>query len=300
MIDTYRNLAVFVAVADAGSFSGAARKLKLSTSVISHHISRLEDRLETPLLFRSTRSLTLTSEGQRVLQSARRMVAAGEDAIDALADVGDQPGGALKISLPAFGDQSPVHRAIWDFAKAHPAVALTVHSSDRQVDLVRDSYDLAIRLGVLVDSSLKARRIGTFERLLVASPDLLAGYETVASLDDLTRLDFIGYDMLPEKITLTNGQEDIIITPEKVRIAVNSISAGKEAAIAGLGVLNLPESEITGDIAADRLVEVLPEWRLPTMGGYAVWPDSGPDKKLPMRLIDILTAQVSRAKGRRT
>ena len=187
------------------------------------------------------------------------MVAAGEDAIDALADVGDQPGGALKISLPAFGDQSPVHRAIWDFAKAHPAVALTVHSSDRQVDLVRDSYDLAIRLGVLVDSSLKARRIGTFERLLVASPDLLAGYETVASLDDLTRLDFIGYDMLPDKITLTNGQEDIIITPEKVRIAVNSISAGKEAAIAGLGVLNLPESEITGDIAADRLVEVLPE-----------------------------------------
>ncbi|MEM7718048.1 MAG: LysR family transcriptional regulator [Pseudomonadota bacterium] len=288
MIDTYRNLAVFVAVADAGSFSGAGRNLKLSTSVVSHHVTRLEERLETPLFFRSTRSLTLTSEGQRVLQSARRMVAAGEDAIDTLADVSDQPVGALKVSLPAFGDQTPVHRAIWDFAKAHPMVAMSVHSTDRQVDLVRDGYDLAIRLGVLADSNLKTRRIGTFERFLVASPEAISRMDPIRSLDDLAKAEFITYAMLPDKLTLSNGQEDIAITPENVRIEVSSISAGREAALAGLGILNLPESEVKDDMAKGTLVEVLPKWKLPTLGVYAVWPDTGAEKRLTKRLIEFL------------
>ncbi|MEO0945771.1 MAG: LysR family transcriptional regulator [Pseudomonadota bacterium] len=290
MIDTYRNLAVFVAVADAGSFSGAGRALKLSTSVVSHHVTRLEERLETPLFFRSTRSLSLTGEGERVLQAARRMVAAGEDAIDALADVNDQPVGALKISLPAFGDQTPMHRAIWDFAKAHPMVAMSVHSTDQQVDLVRDGYDLAIRLGVLADSTLKTRRIGTFERFLVASPDALERIGPIGSLEDLAGAEFISYAMLPDKITLTDGREEIAITPENIRIEVSSISAGREAALAGLGILNLPESEIKNDLAESTLVEVLPEWRLPTLGVYAVWPDSGAEKRLTKRLIDFLIA----------
>ncbi|MEM8957283.1 MAG: LysR family transcriptional regulator, partial [Pseudomonadota bacterium] len=208
MIDSFRNLAVFVAVADAGSFSGAGRALKLSTSVVSHHITRLEERLETPLFFRSTRSLTLTGEGKRVLLSARRMVAAGQDAMDALADISDQPVGALKISLPAFGDQSPVHRAIWGFAKAHPMVAMSIHSTDQQVDLVRDGYDLAIRLGVLADSSLKARRIGTFARFLVASPEAIARSKPIRTLTDLAQAEFISYSMLPDDLTLTNGREE--------------------------------------------------------------------------------------------
>lgn len=288
MIDTFRNLAVFVAVADAGSFSGAGRALKLSTSVVSHHITRLEERLETPLFFRSTRSLTLTSEGERVLHSARRMVAAGEDAIDALADIGDQPVGALKISLPTFGDQSPIHRAIWGFAKAYPMVSMSIQSTDRQVDLVREGFDLAVRLGVLADSSLKSRRIGTFERRLVASPDAIERMGPMTSLETLAQAEFISYNMLPDKITLTNGREDVEIVPENIRIEVNSISAGREAALAGLGVLNLPENEILNDLATGTLVEVLPTWRLPTLGVFVVWPDTGAEKRLTKRLIDHL------------
>ncbi|MEM6466689.1 MAG: LysR family transcriptional regulator, partial [Pseudomonadota bacterium] len=137
MIDHYRGLAVFAAVAELGSFSAAGRRLKLSTSVVSHHVSKLEESLGTPLLFRTTRSLSLTSEGRQVLEAANRMVQAGQEAVDALSDFSTQPVGALRVTLPAFGHRSPVHRAIWQFAKTHPMVALTLHSSDRPVDLVR-------------------------------------------------------------------------------------------------------------------------------------------------------------------
>ncbi|RED18094.1 LysR family transcriptional regulator [Pontivivens insulae] len=289
MIDTYRNLAVFVAVADSGSFSAAARRLSLSTSVVSHHVTRLEERLETPLLFRSTRALTLTAEGERVLGSARRMVAAGEDAIDALADTSDQLVGSLKISLPAFGDQGPVHQAIWSFAKAHPLVAMSIHSTDRQVDLIRDGYDLAIRLGVLTDSALKAKRIAWFERKLVASPDALTRWGRIASLDDLSRGEFIHFSMVPQKFALTDGREEIIVTPERIRLEVSSISAGRQAALAGLGMLNLPASEIEADLATGRLVEVLPRWQPPTLGVYAVWPETGARKRLTQRLVEVLS-----------
>lgn len=126
MSDNYRGLAVFVAVHNAGSFSAAGRRLKLSTSVVSHHISKLEERLGVALFFRSTRSLSLTSEGARILEAAQRMVSAGDEALDALSDHSEQPVGALRLTLPAFGLNSAIHQAIWNFAKLHPMVALSI------------------------------------------------------------------------------------------------------------------------------------------------------------------------------
>lgn len=292
MIDDFRALAVFVAVADAGSFSAAGRQLKLSTSVISHHVTRLEAKLATPLFFRSTRSLSLTAEGTRILDAARRMVAAGEEAIDALADHTDQPVGALRVTLPAFGDDSPLHQALWSFAKAHPLVALTINSSDSPVDLVKDGYDMALRLGVLQDSSLKSRRIGTFSRALVAAPDYLAGRPPIKTLEDLIAQDFIRVAMLPKEFDLVRAGETTTITPERFRVEVNSITATLAAVRAGVGIHQLPLSEVGGDLQSGRLVEVLPDWRLPDLGIYAVWPDMGPRRRLTRRLLDFLiTAQ---------
>lgn len=106
MIESFRGLAIFVAVADAVNFSAAGRRMKLSTSVVSHHVSKLEAKLNVPLFFRSTRSLLLTSEGQQLLEAARRMVEAGEEALEALSDQSEQPVGALRLALPAFGTSS--------------------------------------------------------------------------------------------------------------------------------------------------------------------------------------------------
>ncbi len=197
MIEDYRGLAVFVAVADAGSLSAAGRRLNLSTSVVSHHLSRLEAKMGTALFFRSTRSMSLTAEGHAALAPARRMVAAGEEALDALSAGSDEPVGALHITMPAWGERTRLRQKIWDFARLYPMVAISLQSSDVQSDLVKEGFDLAIRLGKLADSGLKSRRIADFKRVLVASPDYLASRQTVKTFEDLAACDFIAITCFP-------------------------------------------------------------------------------------------------------
>jgi len=287
-MDEYRALAVFTAVHDAGSFSAAGRRLKLSTSVVSHHVSKLEAKVGASLFFRSTRSLSLTPEGEAILPAARAMVAAAKDALDVLAEANDQLVGALRVTLPAFGDRNPLNRAILRFAEQHPMVAVSIHNSDQQVNLVKEGFDLAIRLGVLEDSALKSKRIGTFSRKIVASPDYLAKRPPIKTLTDLQGCDFIAMAMLPDTITLVCKEEQVSFQPEQVRLEVHSLSAAKAAVLEGLGVQHLPASEIDIELAEGRLVEVLPQWSPPDLGIYAVWPDSGPQKKLTRKLIEFL------------
>lgn len=293
-MDDYRALAIFAAVHDAGSFSGAGRRLKLSTSVVSHHVSKLEAKVGASLFFRSTRSLSLTPEGQAILQPARAMVDAAQEALDILTETSAQPAGALRVTLPAFGDRSPLHRAILRFTREHPMVAVSMHTSDYPVDLVKEGFDLAFRLGVLRDSALKSRRIGTFGRKLVASPAYLKGRPKIKSLEDLQTCDFISVAMLPDEITLVKEGEQIRFEPENVRLEVHSLSSAKTAILEGLGVQHLPNSEADTEIAEGRLIEILPQWKLPELGIYAVWPDIGPQKNLTRRLIDYVKTEQSK------
>ena len=287
-MDEYRSLAVFVAVQDAGSFSAAGRRLKLSTSVVSHHVSKLEAKVGASLFFRSTRALSLTPEGEAILPAARAMVAAAKDALDVLSATNDQLVGALRVTLPAFGDRNPLNRAILRFACENPMVAVSIHNSDHQVDLVKEGFDLAIRLGVLRDSALKSKRIGTFGRKVVASPDYLAKRPPIKTLTDLRSCDFVAMSMLPDTITLVCEGEQVSFQPENVRLEVHSASAAKAAILEGLGIQHLPESEVDLEIAEGRLVEVLPQWSPPDRGIFAVWPDIGPQKKLTRKLMEFL------------
>ena len=287
-MDEYRSLAVFAAVHDAGSFSAAGRRLKLSTSVVSHHVSKLEAKVGASLFFRSTRSLSLTPEGEAILPAARAMVAAAKDALDVLAATNDQLVGALRVTLPAFGDRSPLNRSILQFANEHPMGAVSIHNSDHQVDLVKEGFDLAIRLGVLRDSALKNKRIGTFGRKIVASPDYLAKRPPIKTLADLQNCDFIAMAMISDTVTLTCKDEQFSFQPENIRLEVHSMSSAKAAVLEGLGIQHLPDSEVDIEIAEGRLVEVLPQWSPPDLGIYAVWPDIGPQKKLTRKLIEFL------------
>ena len=286
MIDDYRSLAVFVAIADTGSLSAAGRRLKLSTSVISHHLSRLEDRQGVTLFFRSTRSMSLTPEGQTALDPARRMVAAGEEALDTLHTVNEEPVGTLRIAMPAFGEQSALHHAVWEFARLHPKVTISLLCSDAPTDLVKEGFDLAIRLGTLRTSNLKSRRIANFNRRLVASPDYLAKRNEIASPQDLADMEFIAVTQIPPAMTLERAGDSVRVEPSNMRVEVNTVNAAKAAVLAGLGLWHLPLSEIRGELAEGRLVHVLPDWNLPELGVYAIWPDIGPQKALTRRLLD--------------
>ncbi len=287
-MDDYRSLAVFVAVHEAGSFSGAGRRLKLSTSVVSHHVSKLETRLGAALFFRSTRSLSLTPEGKAILPSAQAMVEAGNAALDVLSETSDEPAGALRITLPAFGERSPLHRTLMRFVQTYPQVAMSIHTSEYPVDLIKEGFDLAIRLGQLTDSALKSKRIGSFQRKLVASPAYLSRRAEITTLSDLQACEFISLAMLPNAITLVNNGEQFTFEPEHIRLETHSLSSAKLAILEGLGIMHLPNSETDEEIANGRLIEVLPQWSPPLLGVYAVWPDIGRQKKLTRRLIEFM------------
>lgn len=288
MIDELRAMAIFATVVECGSFSAAGRRLNLATSVVSHHVSRLEQRLGVALLYRSTRALSLTDDGRRLLECAQEMIAAAENGLNRMADASEEPAGVLRLTMPAFVMNSPQEAAAWQFAARHPRVTLLLHSTDRQVDLVGEGFDLAIRLGNMKPSALMARKIGSFERRLVAAPGYLNQIGAVDAVADLQRCDFVRMALLPETITLIRGLETVAFTPERSRVQVNSVGAARSAVIAGLGVQRLPVSEIAADLQAGRLVQLLPEWRLPDLGIYAVWPETGKRSALTRRLVDHL------------
>lgn len=288
MIDDYKALAVFVTVADVGSFSGAAKRLRLSTSVVSHHVSRLETKLGVSLFFRSTRSLSLTPEGTAVLPSARKMMQNGQDAIDILSQNSAEPVGALRITMPEFGQQGPIPQAIWAFARAHPMVAITLHCNDKPIDLVKEGFDIGIRLGRLADSAMKSRKIGDFQRILVTTPQYLATRGPIETIEDVLACDWISIALLPNTLPLVKGDDHVLLAPERPRLEVDTIIAAKSAILSGMGVQHLPLSEAKRELEDGTLVELLPDWNLPQLGIYAVWPDIGPQKALTRHLIDFL------------
>lgn len=288
MIDDLRALAIFAKVAEAGSFSAAARTLRLSTSVVSHHVKVLESRHGVSLFRRSTRALSLTNEGQKLLGAAKRMVEAAEQGLDSIANISAEPAGTLRLTAPAFLMNSAQKTAIWQFASDHPNVKVTVHSSDERVNLITEGFDLAIRLGEMADSALRSRKIGAFERRLVAAPSYLATIEEPVSPEDLARCEFVLLDMLPNKFILQRGGEEHNLQPEKSRVSVNSVASARSALIAGLGVQRLPHSEVEDDLASGRLVEILPDWSLPTINIYAVWPASSHHSSLVRLLLKYL------------
>lgn len=288
MIEDYRSLAIFVLVADSGSFSEAARQLRVSKSVVSHHIGKLEKKLAISLFFRSSREMSLTAEGQTILQHARTMVEAGERALDVVSEASGQLAGTLRISAPAFGEGTPLRDVIWEFMRANPAVSVYLSNSDVQVDLVKGRFDLAIRIGKLLDSNLKCRRIADFSRVLVASKRYLENRPSIDSPDGLSSCDFIRIVQIQDELTLVKGQEEVTVHPANIRLEVDSISSAKSAVLAGMGFRGLPSREVKHELDAGELVQILPKWSMPIQGVYAVWSDTGPQKNLTRGMINFM------------
>lgn len=293
MIDDLRCIAIFAKVAEEGSFSAASRALGLSTSVVSHHVKVLETRHGVTLLRRSTRALSLTDEGTKLLRSAKRMVDAAEDGLNAIADTSIAPAGSFRITVPTFLANSAHESAIWQFSRHYPNVSTTVCSTDAPVNLIEEGFDLAIRLGKVADSSLASQKIGTFERCLVAAPAYLETIDLPTTPKDLVACNFVSLDTLPTKFVLQRGSSKTTIHPSISNLHLDSIASARSALLAGLGMQRLPLSEVEDDLSVGRLVRVLPEWSLPTLKIYAAWPDSGQPRGLLRLFLEFLTSDSS-------
>jgi len=288
-------LAVFVAVVEAGSLSAAARHLGIATTMVSTHMQRLEREVGASLLLRTTRSLRLTEAGEGFFDAARQIVADAEAAIAAAAGDTAEPRGQLRVTAPVDYAERVLAPVAVALGRRHPQLQIAVLAVDRALDLVAEQIDVAIRIGQLADSELRAGRIGRFGQIVVASPALLQSMP--AEPGDLVALPFLALSVLAQPLQWrfsADGEADQ--QPRlQARLSFNTASALRSAALAGGGFTMLPDYLVADDLAAGRLVRLLPRWRLPEGGIHALYPAAGQPPRKTRVLIEALQAQAAEA-----
>ncbi|WP_428625208.1 LysR family transcriptional regulator [Sedimenticola sp.] len=286
MIDELKAIAIFAKTVEAGSFRAAAKQLDLAPSVVSYHVSKLEHTYGVALLYRSTRKLSLTDKGKKLFAHAKQMVKEAESGFDILANESTTPAGSLHITLPAVLARDPLINQIAAFAIDHPKVDLRINFSDIQQDIISSGIDLAIRVGTLKDSALKAKRISQIERKLVAHPGFCK--KKINKPRDIEGLEWITMEMMPPTKIFRDKRGNRIEIACESRIKVDSADAMCQLAIAGLGLATPPTFLVETEIAAGKLVELLPALQVQPLEVYAVWPANAPRESLTNRLIGYL------------
>lgn len=272
MLD-YNEVAMFVAVAEAGSFVQASKRLGVPPNSLSRRIQHLEDKLGVRLLRRTTRKLSLTDAGNKFFRSCNGPVTAVGAAQRALLDQADTPSGSLRVAAPA--DFFTTFRLEWisEFLSDHVGASLEFLLSDETADLVTEQIDVALRSGRLPDSSLVARRLGPIHLILVASPGYLEKRGAPTALLDLATHECLTAPCPGERLAWRlegpSGDETVHVTG---RFAASTVSALHQAAIAGLGIALLPAIRLTRDVEEGRLRVVLPNYRRDHGGLFAVFP----------------------------
>lgn len=249
------SVAAFVATADEGSISAAARRLGLAKSVASERLAELERGLGTRLIQRSTRKLSLTEDGQTFLPRARRILSEAAEATSELAERRSTLAGPLRLSAPVSFGVLHLGPALSSFLSENPAIDLTLELDDRFADAAADGFDAVLRHGPIGDNRLVAKRLATSRRLLVASPGYLAAHGRPASLAELERHSGILYVNRDADWRFGSSSKWTVIRP-CAALRVNNGVVMRDAAIAGLGISLLPTFFLDGQLAAGTLVHV--------------------------------------------
>lgn len=256
------DLAVFVAVVEAEGFSAAARRLSVSKAMVSTAVARLEAQLGVRLFQRTTRRLTVTEEGARAFPHAQRAMAAARDAAEAAALSRTSPRGTLKVNAPMSFGLLHVVPALGAFAAAYPEVDIDLVLDDRMLDLVEGGFDVALRIGVLGDSSLVAQRIGRNRMALVAHADYLSRAGAPKAPGELVGHSLLQYAHAPSQWTMTRGKTSVSVRV-RPKLKANSSLALHQAVSQGLGIARMPLFVVGNDLARGRLMRVLDGWDLP-------------------------------------
>ncbi len=248
-------IAAFVAIAEAGSISAAARRLGNAKSVVSERLAELERALGTRLVQRTTRKLSLTEDGHTFLARAQRILF---EATEAAAEMAERRGtlvGPLRISAPVGFGVLHLGPAIYTFLAAHPGIDLALELYDRFVDAAADGFDAVLRHGPIGDNRLVAKRLSASRRLLVASPDYLARRGTPATLADLAGHDGLLYANRDVDWRF-GGPEGWAVVRPRAALRVNNGLVMRDAALAGLGIALLPTFFVHAERKAGTLLPI--------------------------------------------
>jgi DNA-binding transcriptional LysR family regulator len=266
-------LDVFTKVVQAESFIGASRELGMPKSTVSRKVVELEAELGARLLQRTTRKLSLTDVGRTFYEHALRVVAEAEEAALAVKRLESAPRGILRVTTPLnFEYFAPV---VASFLSRYPDVRIDLVGTDRVVDLVQDGFDIAIRAGLLRDSTLVAQSLGALRSLVVASPKFLAKNGMPDTPADLARFDCVVFGSTANRATFKlsrAGETKSVLV--RARLLVNDFDFLEEAALAGLGIAMLPEHRSVQALQEKRLRRLLPDWCSPEIPLHVVYPST--------------------------
>lgn len=274
-MDSLSSLSVFVQVAETRSFTAAGRVLGVSSSAVGKSIARMEERLGVRLFHRSTRSITLTSEGALFLERSRRILAEVEAAEQELTQAGAIPRGKLRISVPQVrGLLMPV---LSDFMRAYPAIELDVDFSDRMVDVIEEGFDAVIRTGKPEDSRLMARHLGYYQLVLVGTPGYFDQHGTPQQPQDLSR-----HACLRHKFCATGKLENwplrqvpgIAEPTLRAPLVSTTIESLNHVVLEGLGIACLPDYMVNQAVEQGRLQRVLDDYLEHRGSFWMLWPSS--------------------------
>ncbi|MGO4670245.1 LysR family transcriptional regulator [Bosea sp. 2RAB26] len=275
------DLQTFVAVADAGGVSAAARRLGIAKSIVSRRLLRIEAEIGVQLLARTTRGAALTEAGATFRDHAARASAEIDTAREAILPTGELRG-RLRVAMPlTFG---PTHFApvLAEMARQHPQLNVHTAYSDRFVDLIAEGFDCAIRGAYLPDSNLIAKRVGPIRGKLVASPDYIKAYGAPESLDELVTHQALMQGT--ETWQFLDGDKIVSVQPQG-RFKADSATALAAAAAAGLGIAWLPDCITYGHVASGALVPIMTRYPVPPGAAYVVRPPG----QHPTRKVRVLT-----------
>ena len=272
-MDRLDELAIFVAIVDEGSLAAAGRKLRRSPPAVTRALAALEERVSARLLERTTRRSRPTEAGRRLVEHARAVLAGYGDVVR---EVGAGPvRGLLRVTAPLVFGRRHIAPIVASFLDAYPGVRVDLVLGDRNLDLIADGLDVALRIGPLADSSLIARRVGEVRRVLVASPSYLAVHPAPRTPDELVRHDIVFTATRPGPIEWRFGgagrRSVVRLVP---RLMVNDVEATLLAARAGRGIARALSYQVADDLASGGLVRLLPETEPPVLPVQLVVPSA--------------------------
>ena len=267
-------VATFVRVAESGSFTTAARSLRLPTSSVSRAVANLEEELGSRLINRSTRKLSLTDAGEQYFQRMQAVLGEAHEATEAIAGFARDPRGVVRLTAPVDLGLHVLPRIVAKLTERHPGLVIELVLTSRRVDLIEEGIDLALRGGRLEESSLVARKIIDSGLGIFASPAYLARRDPPKTLADLARHPCLRYGGgrggdRPWRLTGPRGDETVAVTGP---VVCDDMMFLREMALAGVGLALLPIDNVRPDVATKGLVRVLPRYSLGGAGLYLLWP----------------------------
>ncbi|MCI2282482.1 LysR family transcriptional regulator [Colwellia sp. MSW7] len=267
----WAGISEFVHVAESESFTLASKKMSISTAQVSRQVSALESRLDTKLLYRTTRKVSLTEEGRIFYQHCRSVLDGLEAAERAITNLQSKPRGKIKLTAPITYGEKMIMPLVNNFMKQHSEIEVYANLTNQKVALVEEGYDLAIRLGKLADSTLMAKKLGKRTNYLCASPAYLHQYGIPHTLAELTKYSCLLGTLDYWHFREAGKEKNIRVTG---RLRYNSGYSLVDAALKGLGIVQLPDYYVQHYIQKGELVTLLDNFREPDEGIWAVYPQN--------------------------